>query len=464
VDRLTIVSHDRFQEIIDEANRPDSIIRTGVVIGRDIPDKPMKAVEIQPLIVEAIAPSTSPVVKTEQKPLFNTEREQEVARTALAHIRQFERLSKSADLKSPDNLKKLIAQVQEATAPAQTQLEGISEKVNVAEVVSKTVDLFIEKSIDIPRIVVVPKGEVTVGFTDFDLDLKGVHLQPVAQDILIAHLHEQAQYRLVSGDGIVPEERLEDYLIRGLIDFDDISYDDHSELLYKLSGQLVRHLQSYLSNEEAVRNVLQYHQSQLVNIIHGQMQEHYTETASSYEATVTRGFTTLRPNNYSIPDGDTPRNFRVPVDDKLAIRGMLFGGFSRCLYSVQRFQSDSERRFSVVLENDVEVLKWFKPGKGDFQIEYHRGESYEPDFVVETKTAKLVCETKAADEMTDQTVQDKAKAAAVWCKHATDHGREYGGKTWSYLLIPHDSITETKTLQGLAAAYTFRASTGVSTK
>ncbi len=37
VDRLTIVAHDRFQEIIDEANRPDSIIRAGVVIGRDIP-------------------------------------------------------------------------------------------------------------------------------------------------------------------------------------------------------------------------------------------------------------------------------------------------------------------------------------------------------------------------------------------------------------------------------------------
>jgi len=36
VDRLTIVSHDRFQEIIDHANDLNSIIRTGVVIGKDI--------------------------------------------------------------------------------------------------------------------------------------------------------------------------------------------------------------------------------------------------------------------------------------------------------------------------------------------------------------------------------------------------------------------------------------------
>ena len=52
VDRLTIVSHDHFQEIIDEANKPDSIIRTGVVIGRDIPDREMKVIEVAPSIVE----------------------------------------------------------------------------------------------------------------------------------------------------------------------------------------------------------------------------------------------------------------------------------------------------------------------------------------------------------------------------------------------------------------------------
>ena len=330
-------------------------------------------------------------------------------------------------------------------------MEGVGESVDVAEVVTKTVDLYIENSIDIPKIVVVPKGEVTAGFTPFDLDLKGVHLQPVAQDILIAHLHEQAQYRLVSGDGVVPEARLEDYLIRGLVDFDDINYDDHAELLYKLAGQTVRHLQLYLKDEDAVRNVLQFHQSQLVSILHSQMQDHYTETATSYEAMVTRGFTTLRPNNYSIPAGEVPRDFRAPIDDKLAIRGLLFGGFRKCLYASQRFQSDTERRFAVVLENDADVLKWFKPAKGDFQIDYRGGSAYEPDFVVETKRAKFICEPKAADDMKDQTVLDKAEAAAVWCEHATTHEAEHGGKPWSYLLIPHDVIAENKTFQWFGA-------------
>jgi len=457
VDRLTIVSHDRFQEIIDEANKPDSIIRTGVVIGRDIPDRDQKVVEVAPVILSKVSGDTT---RPEQKPLFNTEREQTVAKATLTVIKQFERLARSGDLKSPENLQKLVEKVQLTVAPVQGELAGVTEQVNVADVVAKTVDFYVESTIDIPKIVVLPKGEVTAGFRDFDLDLKGVHLQPVAKDILIAHLNDHARYRLISGDGIVPEERLEDYLVRGLIDFDDVSYDDHADLLYKLAGQMVKHLQSYLPNEDDVRNVLQYHQAQLVNIVHSQMQDHYEEKAADYEAGVTKGFTTLRPSSYSIPVGEEPRDFRTPVEDKLMIRGMLFGGFSKCLYSAQRFHSDTERRFAVLLENDPDVVKWFKPDKEAIRI-YYKGEGgdvpYEPDFVVETKTSKLICETKAAKDMKTAEVQEKAKAAVNWCEHATAHEKQIGGKPWAYLLIPHDAVTEAKTIQGLAAAYTLKA-------
>lgn len=136
---------------------------------------------------------------------------------------------------------------------------------------------------------------------------------------------------------------------------------------------------------------------------------------------------------------------------------MLFAGFGKCLYRVQKFDSDSERRFAVVLENDKDVLKWFKPAKGDFQIHYASDASYEPDFVVETKTAKFLCEPKAATDMTDEDVQAKAKAAVEWCAHATAHEKKHGGKPWSYLLVPHDAISDNKTLQGLAATYTYHA-------
>lgn len=451
VDRLTIVSHEHFQEIIDEANKPDSIIRSGVVIGKDILDRELKVVEVAPVIVAKVAGDTT---LPEQKPLFNSEKEKAVATATLDVIKQFERLPSSKGLKGDDTLKKLVERVQLSVAPVQGEIAGVTEQVNVADVVAKTVDLYIESTIDIPKIIILPKGTVTAGYRDFDLDVKDVNHQPVAKDILIAQLHDHAQYRLVSGDGIVEEARLEDYLVRGLVNFfDDVSYDDHADLLYQLAGQMVKHLQSYLPNEDDVLNVLQYHQDSLVNVIHSQMEDHYEEKVAEFEGKVTKGFTTLRPGSYSIPADEKPRNFRIPVEEKLLIRGMLFDGFRKCLYPTERFQSDTERRFAVVLENDADVVKWFKPGKDVFRIYLTGDAQYEPDFVVETKKAKLICETKARKEIDTPDVKNKARAAVKWCEYATKHEAEVGGKPWAYLLIPHDAVDEAKTVQGLSAAY-----------
>ena len=464
VDRLTIVSHDRFQEIVDHANDPNSIIRAGVVIGRDIPEASRKAVEVKSAFEHAISGGAAPALTTatgqsvgEQRKLFEKPEEQEVAKATYQIIKQFERLKGSDQLQGAEVQQEIVQKVQEIVRPAQGVLEGVVEAVNVAEVVQKTTALYRELSIDVPKIVVVPKGEVRCGYEDFDLDARNINLQPVAQDILIQHLHENQRYRLQDGSGIVKEKRPEDYLVRGLIDFDDISYDEHANLLYKLAGHVVSRLREYLTDEDDVVNVLQYHQQNLVNLIHSQMQDHFVESASTYEAHVTRGFHTLRANNYSAAADEDVRDFRVPIPEgqRSRIGSMVFGGFGKCLYPIQKFDSNPERRFAVILENDDEVVKWFKPAKGDFQIHYSQEDSYEPDFVVESKTAKFLCEPKRANEMTDEIVLAKADAAATWCKHATDHANENAGKPWSYLLIPHDQIQDQMTLAGLAAAHTF---------
>ena len=41
------------------------------------------------------------------------------------------------------------------------------------------------------------------------------------------------------------------------------------------------------------------------------------------------------------------------------------------------------------------------PGAGHFRIEYANNQSYEPDFVVMTRSQKLIVETKAANEIRD---------------------------------------------------------------
>ena len=40
----------------------------------------------------------------------------------------------------------------------------------------------------------------------------------------------------------------------------------------------------------------------------------------------------------------------------------------------------------------------------------------------------------------------KADAAFEWCKHATDYALQHNGKSWRYVMIPHDEVAESKKL------------------
>lgn len=161
----------------------------------------------------------------------------------------------------------------------------------------------------------------------------------------------------------------------------------------------------------------------------------------------------MSPSAYSALAGEEELDFRVSPWDKSNMAKYLFGGFSRCLYPVQKFQSDSERKLAVILER--EASKWFKPTKGQFLIFYGADHlEYQPDFVAETGDTVYMLEPKARNEMTDPTVIAKRDVAVTWCQHASDYTRSYGGKTWKYLLIPHDAIADNMTMAGLAARFT----------
>ena len=457
VDRLNIVAHDRFQEIIDEANKPDSMIRlTQVILDPTTDLQKMRTVVAQSKIEEQLhgASLTGAVGGPPQAtPIFSGEIERGIAQAAYKVIQKYENLPSSNDLLKPEIQAQIVEEVKQSVTPSQQALPGMAAVPSIAEVVAKTAQLVVRQSIDIPRILVMPRGEMTTGFHAFTLDCSNIHYQPVERDLLIQHLRTHEQETLTYGGRMQPEQRLEDYIVRGLVDFDDISYDEHSDLLYDLAGQLVRHLRSYLSEEDA-RNVLIYHQKQLAAFVHAQMQEHHWEKAAGYDVVVSKGFTDLKPSAYTARNGEPVQDFRQTVEDRSRISQMLFGGFQRGLYSVQKFDSDTERRLAIILDRDSQ--KWFRPAVGQFQISYKQGVSqhdYQPDFVAETADCIYMLEPKAKNEMTSPDVLAKKEAAVTWCHRATTHALSNGGKPWKYVLLPHDMVDQNMTLSGLATQF-----------
>ena len=464
VDTLTVIAHDRFDDVIRAARDPNSIIaiRKGVTVGQngDVSAEGATVLESRSLVEGALTGHAAGLGEAAQAPfIFETPEERTAADYALRLIQErYERELKRGirQLNEPEVRARITADVEAIMAPGQAALDLGEARVNVARVVDVVTAKVTELTIEIPEIVVLPTHDVTFGFRVFDLTgLEAVAMQPIADEIMVQRLRDEARTYLARAMEGVREERPENYIVRHLMDMPEVDYDSQSELLFKLSEQMVGRLRTYLSTAEDVENVLLVHGKDLARFIFEQMKKYYWETPTDYRATVSRGFQLLRPQAFNVPNQNAVRDFKVPVMPAGDTKKQVFGAFRKCCYPYQRFQSGEEREFAVLVDSDNEpaVIRWMKPGAKQFQIDYASGQSYEPDFVVETTTEKLIVEVKAANEISDPVVQAKARAATKWVGYANVHAAETGGKEWRYVLVPHDAVGPSATLAGLAARY-----------
>lgn len=453
VDTLSIVAHDRFQEIVDAARTADSPIRMkSIVLDGAAIERKLVTVVANPGYAprDPAAPGVA-----EPGPSIWSEAERKVAQIA---IQELQRLSARPDLvptsdalTRPEVQAEVMAAVRSRVA-AQPSLPGLGDEADLVDIVRRAAEGIAKGTIDVPRIVVMPKGKVVAGFQPFALDLSGVRPARAGDTLWIQNLRSgEGRELLLKPEGSTGEEkRPEDYIVRHLIDFHDIDYRAHADLLYDLAGQTVAHLHSYLPGDE-VEPVLRQQGEALARLIHGQMQAHYGEGADEgLEVTVHRGWTEIRPCAYTAIEGEAPRDYRQAPADLSSIGRHIFGGFSRCLYPVQKFHSNPERILAVIVER--EAMRWFRPVAGQFQIRYRRGSDhpeYVPDFVAELTDRILMLEVKARNEVADPEVMSKAEAAATWCGHATDYAVSQGGKPWVYAVLPHDLVKENMSISAL---------------
>ncbi|MEP6486057.1 DEAD/DEAH box helicase family protein [Microcoleus vaginatus GB2-A3] len=470
VDRLHIVAHDKFQEIVDEAKRPESQIRLKQIIltDEDLQQKTQTVISrsqlAQNLGLHLEQPINLPDNLRETEPqniqqsLFQSPVEQKIAQLTYQEILKLEsrpeEVPTTAHLASP----KVQGRVREAVAreyqPAQMELEGVIAPPDIEAIVAKTTNFVIQQTINIPKILVIPKGEVRSGFRSFALDVTGLNYPvPSKEQLHIQSLTKNKGEYLEINKENFKELQLENYIVKKLVNFDDIPYDENADLLYDLADQVVNHFMTDLS-EEDTHKVLDYYQQEIADFVHSQIQQHFWEETTGYEVKISKGFTALKDSAYTT-NANNYRDYRFSPPDKSNMSKYLFTGFSKCLYPEQKFHSEAERILALILERDA--IKWFKPAKGQFQLYYkwhgHYPE-YQPDFVAETEDFIYMLEPKAKNEISDPQVLAKKDVAVQWCQNASEYMLNHGGKPWKYILIPHDAITENMTLKGLSDRYT----------
>lgn len=466
VDRLTIISHDRFQDILDEAQQENSPL-TGFLRGRVLGDTTTP----KPTVVQSAATpwqraATAAQAKTAARCVGShiddatreaasarTTRIVEIAQAAAEAIAGARRLT---DLNTPEvitTLTKVVEAALQREEPTQFELSGVIMPP-VRELVEAAIAAFVEKAIDIPKIVVIASADYRLTYTDFDVDTSSVHWQAPSGEMEGRQLRDQAQtYTYRRGVGAASEIRLEDYVIRQLIDRPDIVYEEHTELLQKLATQLVAHLRSYLGDDLIVRQVLEAHEKDAGDLVYRQLGLHRHETASNWLTTVYPSMEALQAQAYKNTSGEPPRSYKDTVPDLSRIRRYVFTGFKRSGGEFCKFDSDAERRLACVLESDATVQKWLKPAREVLQLRWRLAgveKSYEPDFVVEIDNKKYLIEVKADGDVTLPDVLAKAEAGTQWCRTASEHADKFSGKPWKYLLLRDSRILEIgSTMAGL---------------
>ena len=152
----------------------------------------------------------------------------------------------------------------------------------------------------------------------------------------------------------------------------------------------------------------------------------------------------------NVPKGYIEKHKKAVIDEELTRN--IIGGYSESIFSRNIFDSKQEKWMADILDKDKEILRWIRPPTGQMPIA-HKGGSYNPDFVAETKDGKLyLVEVKARGEISEaqsdpenHDVALKYKAARGWCTAMS----KATGKAWQYKLVPHDVIVPTKTFLGI---------------
>lgn len=233
----------------------------------------------------------------------------------------------SQALHSEELQQQIIAAVKEHLTQGQQSLLQDEEQIDIADVVAKTTALVVDNTIDIPRIIVTPKGTVTSGYRAFTLDVSGIKgLKPQERSLVSQSLQTNEQTEIGEGDSGNYEPIKENYILKKLFDYDDIPYDEHAELLYDLAKQAVECL-SAVNDEKDVENILQNQSDVVARLIHAQMDKHFYEEATEYEVEVRSGFTTLKECSYTAAQGQDVKSYRDTVTEVSKIKQMLFGGF-----------------------------------------------------------------------------------------------------------------------------------------
>lgn len=466
IDTLDIVAHDHYREIIDDI-KDNPVFKKRNLDDEDIPET--EAVRVEAVVQDQQISIFDDVFKdTNVKSFQNIDTNKDIDNLYEAYqkayvkkaapkkkdskpdgqITIFDLFGDTADTSSVDTRSK-EEQAPTDTTVSQDNLDITIEiagpsKSNVPELYVK--ELFKQKVEEFKRVAIsVPKISISysssIEFKPFTVKRNVMDFDVAASKIERYDAVNNRLLQTLDADPLMvddPENTLACSLLETIPEF---SYDD-ADLILDVVEQYLRLIDG---DEETKRKIIRRYATVIVEDLIQQIyasKEEHTEFIYNVQQDLIV-FGSFAKTKLKHVDGKL--GYKKEIADKKNIKNYLFEGYRKSYYPVNSFDSDDERRFAVVLEDDEGVVRFIKPPLNQLGLFYRAGKQYNPDFLVETKDCKYMVEVKAANQVNNEDVQEKARAGVKWCECASKVDAD--DKKWKYRLVSGEDIIIGNTLK-----------------
>lgn len=442
LDTLDIVAHDHYRELVDKIRNSDvfryrDLDKTGVEDSESVDVSSTFEDGQLSFIDEAI---TSAGIKSFDQ-VRNPQTQLEIYQ---AYVKNF-MASQQKNRKSDDpNQLSLFDVAPEAMqigeAPAATTTpdsatppalgnKAVGKRPMTQEEFTKTVTEYSAKAISVPKDLVQTTSEVK--FNRFEVKRTIQDFEIATAKIERFDAINQHLLTVVDAQALEVEDARNTLACILLDSISELSYDDADFII-----DVVEQYLAQIPGDEEEKKIVRRYAGLIVNDIKKQIYAHMDRKTQDVHI-VQKDLIVFRKFVKNVKKDGQVR-YDKPFTDKSDIKKYLFTGYKKSYYPANAFDSDTERQFSIILEEDPDVIRWIKPPLNQLGLFWKAGQQYNPDFLVETTTGKYMVEVKALNEVNNEEVVSKAREGIRWCSFATTADPDH--KTWEYRLISDDNI------------------------
>lgn len=295
---------------------------------------------------------------------------------------------------------------------------------------AKTVTEYSAKAISVPKILVQTTSEVK--FNRFEVKRTIQDFEIATAKIERFDAINQHLLTVVDAQALEVEDARNTLACMLLDSISELSYDDADFII----DVVEQYLSQITGDEEEKKKIVRRYAGLIVNDIKKQIYTHMDRKTQDIHI-VQKDLIVFRKFVKNVKKNGQVR-YDKPFTDRSNIKKYLFTGYKKSYYPANAFDSNTERQFSVILEEDPDVIRWIKPPLNQLGLFWKAGQQYNPDFLVEMATGKYMVEVKALNEVNNEEVVSKAREGIRWCTFASTADPDH--KTWEYRLISDDNI------------------------